>query len=164
MKDLQETQQATLAAAADLDEQKKGAGVGIAQAPQERTATPLPPVADVAQAPQDRIVDPLSLDEGAAQTHSKAAAKSAAKAIDIQVVVEELFSKEAKYKNSRNSVAISEEYRDFIGFISELSKCEVSQIVNNMLSLYFNNPEIADRLTVFAKSKCKARIDLLMKR
>lgn len=181
MNDLQKTQQATLAAVEDLDRQEKGTTVGVAPTPQERTVAPLPPAADAAATPQEHTVAPLPLDEGAAQAvpehaaatlsstgveraQSKAAVKSAAKVIDIRVVVEELFSKEVKYKNSRNSVAISEEYRGFIGFISELSKCEVSQIVNNMLSLYFNNPEIADRLTVFAKNKCKARMDILMKR
>jgi hypothetical protein len=83
--------------------------------------------------------------------------------VSVEVVVEKLLSKEVKHKNSRNPIVISEEYRKSIGFLSELSGCEMSQIVNNVLSLCFGNPEIQKLLNAFAKNKCKERLEVLMK-
>jgi hypothetical protein len=78
--------------------------------------------------------------------------------INVEVVVEDILSKGVKYKNSRSPIAISEEYRQSIGFLSELTRCEISQIVNNILSDYFDDEDTASRLSAFAKSKYKERM------
>jgi hypothetical protein len=72
--------------------------------------------------------------------------------------IEKLFSKEVKYKNSLRTISICEKYRDFIGLLSELTRCEISQIVNNILSDYFDDEDTASRLSAFAKSKYKERM------
>jgi hypothetical protein len=72
--------------------------------------------------------------------------------------IEQIFSKEVKYKNSRAPVVICEKYREFISLLSELSKCEISQIINNVLSLYFEDEKITKQLSTFAQNKYKERL------
>jgi hypothetical protein len=75
-----------------------------------------------------------------------------------EIDIAKIFSKDAKYKNSHSPVVICEKYKDFVDLLSELSKCEISQILNNILSLYFGNEDISNQLNSYAKSKYKERL------
>jgi hypothetical protein len=158
---LENEQQATLASA-------EVPTPGVAPTSQESaTVTPLSDKGAEAVG-QESLPVPARPDSSAEPEHRKAAASSTTSSVgvgvDVRVVVDKIFSKEVRYKNFRGKpVIISEGYRDCIGLLSELSDCEVSQIVNNMLSLYFDNSEIKCQLNAFAKSKYKKRAEVLMK-
>ncbi|MDR1226913.1 MAG: hypothetical protein LBK47_08470 [Prevotellaceae bacterium] len=81
--------------------------------------------------------------------------------VALNVNVEGVFRKEAKYKNSKRAVLICEQYREFIGLLAELNECDVSQIANNMLSVYFSNEQAMSQLKAFAKEKYKERMQQL---
>jgi hypothetical protein len=160
-KELENKQQATLASA-------EVPPPDVAPASQESATVVLLPDESADAVGQESSPVPEKPDSSAEPEHKKAAASSTTSSVgvgvDVRVVVDKIFSKEVRYKNSRNKpVIISEGYRDCIGLLSELSDCEVSQIVNNMLSLYFDNSEIKYQLNAFAKSKYKKRAEVLMK-
>jgi hypothetical protein len=185
IKGLESKQQTTLVVAAKDDDQVAGfSSDAVAAVPAAEEVAALaaqeivtvPEAADEAAKPavQESVTVPVAADEVAkpavqeSVTAPAAAASSTANSagagISVRVVVEKIFSKEVRYKNSRSKpVIISEGYRDCIGLLSELSECEASQIVNNMLSLYFDNPEIKNQLNAFAKSKYKKKAEILMK-
>ncbi|GHU94698.1 hypothetical protein FACS1894156_3210 [Bacteroidia bacterium] len=66
--------------------------------------------------------------------------------VQITTTVEDITSNENKYKNSKNQVTISEDIKNFLGIIAPPLGLEISQILNNMLLPYFQNPELVQQL------------------
>jgi hypothetical protein len=174
IKGLESRQQDTLASAAkdgeqvapvDSDEVTKPAVQESVSAPvaADEAAKPAVPESVTISVAADEVARP-AVPESVTAPAAAASSTTSAAGISVRVVVEKIFGKEVRYKNSRSKpIIISEGYRDCIGLLSELSECEASQIVNNMLSLYFDNPEIKNQLSAFAKSKYKKKAEILMK-
>ncbi|MDR3180177.1 MAG: hypothetical protein LBT70_04765 [Holosporaceae bacterium] len=80
------------------------------------------------------------------------------KRVTLEISMAKIFDKKAKYKNSRKPIIICEQYRDFISLLSELNDCDISQVINNILSNYFGNERVTNQLRTFAKEKYKERM------
>jgi hypothetical protein len=117
---------------------------------EETLAQPAPPVAEQGKAADVPAAAPAA--------PIPPAPKGSGPTVATPVLVEKILNREVKYKNSKQLVNIDAKYRDFIVLLSALCEIDISQIVNNMLRVCFDDAHLIQELKKVAAKKYKARL------
>lgn len=74
------------------------------------------------------------------------------------ISVGKILSTKNRYSNAALRISIDEKYRNLISMLSAVSTVDMSQIVNNMLSILLQNEGLTQELKDFCINGCKEHV------